>query len=109
MSAEEKVASAPPRPPDLSRAPNFDALVKWVHSLNAWCDAAVVKLAEGEKLEQRNAELQGLVDDADRRIAEAEQQAGSFEELVLFVQDVERRVRTGPELFDFMRRNGWMS
>lgn len=98
--------TTPPAAPDLSKSPNFDALTEWVKKLQIWCHEAVERITELEENvaeEKRTAEE--AEKDAEDRVAYAE---GSFNGLVEYVKDVERGIRKGPELFEYMRENGWM-
>lgn len=106
MSAEAPPTEAPPTAPDLDKAPNFDALVDWVKKLQFWCNEAVQRMAElKEEVAEAKREAAESESDAEDKVSAAE---GDFKSLVEFVQDVERGVRKGPELFAYMRQNGWM-
>lgn len=108
------MTDAPPPAPDLTKAPNFDALIEWVRRLQRWSTEAVQRMGEdAEKIQDLEAkatettlELEGKVREAEGERDEAQETLAS---LVEFVSDVQRRIRTGPELFDFMRRNGWLT
>jgi predicted nucleic acid-binding Zn-ribbon protein len=101
-----------PAAPDLAQVPNFTALEGWVGKLQTWCKAAAKEIEllnkEAEDLRGRQSDAQDKLDEAEKELQAFTDLAHDFNGLVEFVNDVERRVRTGPELFDYMRRNGWM-
>lgn len=101
-----------PAAPDLAQVPNFTGLEGWVGKLQTWCKAAAKEIEqlnkEVESLRGAQSDIQDNLDETARELEEARVHSESFLGLVEFINDVERRVRTGPELFDHMRRNGWM-
>lgn len=102
MSAQD----APPPALDLSKPPNFDALLDWVKKLQIWCNEAVQRFSElDEELAHARLQAEDAETNAEGKVKEAEE---SFNDLVEFVKDVERGVRRGPELFAYMRAEGWM-
>lgn len=89
--------------PDFGKVPNFDSFGVWLSKLNKWCEKAVDHIDHlMDKLAESNAQVQDLMNEV-----ESLQDNTQLEDLLEYIKDVQRGVRSGPDLFDFIERNGY--
>lgn len=100
----------PDAKPDLSKVPNFDALSGWVKKLQEWCDASAKRY---DDLAGENGELKSSVAALRDEVSSLESEIEglvpreSWASLMEYIKDVERGIRTGPELFAHIEREGY--
>lgn len=98
--AREALATPPADPPQLDRTPNFSALEKWTAKLREWCDAAVDRIKELERVVlERDDKIHKLEND----LIDAGDAVANHESMVEDIQDVQRGLKSWDEVLDTYR------
>lgn len=92
--------------PDLTVAPNFEALDGWIQKLSDWCHSAAEEIGD---LRGNEARLEALEDETDKlreHVADLEFRADQFDTLAELIFDIDRGVRDTSEAVDWLKGRG---